>query len=172
MTMRTLVPAVLLLAAGAQASDKATVCTLLTEAEVTAALPLKPLPPLSHREISEKAPFKGEVQERCNWPLGEGGKAGNLYLVTGAVKNEEQRKATRAAFDDLAKRAKAAGGGAQTQQFGEVSCLSVSIPKQPAVVSCLTEKRGRGVSITAMASGALTVEKVKGLLDAAVARAK
>jgi hypothetical protein len=159
-------------AASAHAGEKSAVCTLLTEGEVTAALPLKPGAPLSHSEISEKPPFKGEKQERCNWPLGEGGKGGNLYLVTGTVKNADQRKATRASFDDLAKRAKAAGGATETKTFGEVSCLSALTAKQPTVVSCLTEKGGRGISLTAMLSGDLPAEKVKGLLDLAAGRVK
>lgn len=156
----------------AQRKDSA--CALLTAQELESAFGVKPEPPLDHQEVSEKAPWKGETLRRCNWPLGKGGSAGNVYLSLGVTKTEEQRKASLAKLDELVAQFRAQGWPIEKTAVGKVSCVVGSPPpaqKLASVVHCFAEDKGRGIAVsstlTSIKAGASTV---KGLVDKAVGR--
>lgn len=156
------------------AQRKDSPCALLTAQEIESAFGEKPEPPLSHEEVSEKAPWKGETLRRCNWPLGKGGSAGNVYLSVGVTKTEEQRKASLAKLDELVAQFRAHGWPIEKTALGKVTCVVGNPPpaqKLASVVHCFTEDKGRGIAVsptlTRIKASAATV---KGLVDKALAR--
>ena len=47
-----------------------------------------------HDEASRRdGPWKGETHRRCNWPLGQDGRNGNVFLLVTAIRTDAQRKA-------------------------------------------------------------------------------
>src|SRR6187549_1770139 len=89
------------------AHRKDSACALLTAQEIEDAFGVKPEPALE--EVAEKAPWKGETLRLCNWPLGKGGSAGNVYLNVGVIKTDEQRQASRAQVDQMVDQFRARG---------------------------------------------------------------
>src|SRR5687767_9325431 len=99
----------LLMAGPAPAQKKNGACALLTAEEVESTFGVKPDAALDHEEVAEKAPWKGETLRRCNWQLGKGSSAGNVYVNIGVTKTDAQRKASWAQLDQMVDQFKSRG---------------------------------------------------------------
>ena len=156
------------------AHRKDSACALLTDQEIESAFGVKPEPALDHEEVAEKAPWKGETLRRCNWPLGKGGSAGNVYLSVGVTKTDEQRKASRAQVDQMVDQFRARRWPVEKTVLGKVTCAVGTPPpaqKLASVVHCFTEDKGRGVAVSpTLVNIKASPNTVKALVEKAIGR--
>ena len=165
---------VALAAAPAAAQKKNGACALLTTQEIESTFAVKPEAPLDHEEVAQKAPWKGEILRRCNWQLGKGSSAGNVYVNVGVTKTEAQRQASWAQLDQVVDQFKSRGWPVEKKTLGKVTCVVGTPPpaqKVATVVHCFTEDKGRGVAVSpTLATGKVSAESVKALVEKAVSR--
>lgn len=170
----TFTVAALTVALPSSAHRKDSACALLTVQEIENAFGVKPEPALDHEEVAEKAPWKGETLRRCNWPLGKGGSAGNVYLNVGITKTDEQRKASFAQVDQMADQFRARGWPVEKTVLGKVTCVVGTPPpaqKLASVIHCFTEDKGRGVAVSpTLTNIKASATTVKALAEKAIGR--
>jgi hypothetical protein len=163
-----------LLAAPAAAQKKNGACALLTAQEIESSAGAKPEAPLDHEEVAQKDPWKGETLRRCNWQLGKGSSAGNVYVNVGVTKTEAQRQASWAQLDQVLTQFKSRGWPVEKKALGKVTCV-VGTPqpsqKVSTVVHCFSEEKGRGVAVSfTLTTGKVSPETVKSLVEKALSR--
>ena len=168
------VSAAFMVALPSSAHRKDSACGLLTAQEIENAFGVKPEPALDHEEVAEKAPWKGETLRRCNWPLGKGGSAGNVYLSVGVTKTDEQRKASLAQVDQMVDQFRARGWPVEKSVLGKVTCVVGTPPpaqKLASVIHCFTEDKGRGVAVSpTLTNIKASANTVKALAEKAIGR--
>jgi hypothetical protein len=166
---------VLLVAASPAAAQKKNgACALLTAQEIESTFGVKPEQALDHEEVAEKAPWKGETLRRCNWQLGKGSSAGNVYVNVGVTRTDAQRKASWAQLDQMVEQFKSRGWPVEKTALGKVTCVVGTPPpaqKLATVLHCFTEDKGRGVAVSpTLASGKVSAQSVKALVEKALSR--
>lgn len=165
-------PLMVALPAVAQKKDGA--CALLTAQEIESAFGVKPDQALDHQEVAQKAPWKGETLRRCNWQLGKGSSAGNVYVNVGVTKTDAQRKASWAQLDQMVDQFKSRGWPVEKKALGKVTCVVGTPPpaqKLATVLHCFTEDKGRGVAVSpTLTTIKATPDTVKALVDKALSR--
>jgi len=155
---------------GAPAPDKP--CTLLTDAEITAAVGA---PGKSHEGQMPvtQGPAKGETMRTCSWAVGTG--AVNLSLVkVGDV--ESAKSAFHAQMHQTMQALKTQGWTIEEKAFrGDVDCWIGTPPaghsEMPRATGCAGAAHGMGVCVSATGSSKVQMEGVNKLLDAAMKRA-
>jgi len=156
-------------ATGHAAPDKP--CTLLTDAEITAAVGA---PGKSHEgqmAITE-GPAKGETMRTCTWSVGPG--AVNLSLVK--VADLEAAKSTfRAQMQQTMDALKSQGWTIDEKAFdNDVSCWMGTPPAgakdMPRATGCVGATHGIGIAVGANGSSKVEMDAVRKLLDAAMKR--
>jgi hypothetical protein len=166
---------VLLTSGTAVAQDKPRACALLTVEEVAGAVGAPSERGYEHDEVIPEGPWKGETQRRCNWPLGQDGRNGNVYLLVTDMRTDAQRQAAAGVLDKPMEQFKALGWAVATKSVGNARCV-VGVPPPSAgavstAVTCVMEARGSALSVGAvMSSAKVTPEQLKALLDKAVRR--
>ncbi len=147
------------------------VCSLLTTAEVSAALGS------SKAGVEGEMPVPGAPQgatmKMCSWPLGTG--AGGMHLSV-------SRMDPKVTFDSLVSMSfqmydqlKAQGWTEDRKDFGSVKCVVVRPPagKQqagPPTTSCLAQAKGMFLGASTITSSPVSMDKLKTLVDSAIAR--
>jgi len=170
------VSALVLLTSGtAVAQDKQRACALLTVEEIAGAVGAPTERSSEHDEVISEGPWKGETQRRCNWPLGQDGRNGNVYLLVTYVRTDAQRQASTSVLDKPTDQFKAQGWAVTQKTVGNARCVvGVPPPSQKTVtvaVTCVMEARGSALSVGAvLAAATVTPEQLKALLDKALRR--
>jgi hypothetical protein len=162
-----------LLTTGAtEAQTQRYACSLLTAAEVGTFAGAAVGTPMSHDEVLARGPFQGERLQRCNWPLGDGGRAGNVYVNVTPTGAQGTGKAS-ALLDDMASQLKAQKWSVEAINVAGTNCVIATSPaaQKAAAVSCVTEAKGKAISLASVGTGPKpAADKLKALLDKAVAR--
>jgi len=123
--------------------------------------------------VVDQGAYKGEKVLSCMWSLD----ATSMLTVTftRGPRDEGEREAFRKLMRQTSEKLQAAGWTMDRKPVGNARCLTAtppaSQPNAPALVGCLTEAKGKGISVGAMGrSLPLDVAKTKALLDKATSR--
>ena len=153
------------------AASKYKACSLLTTAELEAALGAK-VGRTDERDIAiTEGPYKGETMSTCSWVVGSAYVGLNVLrqVLTG-----EQRAAglarLRQALEDLQKK----GWTIERANIAGAACSTARPPASESgalpVVECLMESKGFAFSLYVFTRATLTPQQVKALADKAAAR--
>ncbi len=156
-------------AAYVAAQDKP-VCSLLTTSEVSGALGSSKAG--IETEMAPPGAPKGTTVKLCSWPLLNA--TGGLYLSASRIP-------PTVSFDSLVAQSfqqydqlKTQGWTEEKKDFGVVKCLAVKPPAgqpdAPLTTSCMAQGKGRFFGATTMTKTPVAMEKVKALIDSAMAR--
>lgn len=146
------------------------VCSLLTTAEVTAALGS------ARAGIEGEMPVPGAPAEAtmkmCSWPVGTG---------TGGMHLSVARMDPKVSFDSLVAlsfqtydQLKARGWSEDKKDFGGVKCVSVKPPagdaSAPLTTACMVQAKGMFLGATTMTNMPVSMDKVNKLMASAAGR--
>lgn len=151
------------------AQEKA-VCTLLTPGEVSGALGSAKAGVESEMPVPG-AP-EGTTVKLCSWPLTNA--AGGLHLSASKIP-------PTISFDSLVAQSfqqydqlKAKGWTEEKKDFGSVKCVTAKPPAgkpdDPLTTNCMAKGKGMFLGATTLTKTPVTMEKVKALIDSAMAR--
>jgi hypothetical protein len=153
------------------AAGKYKACSLLTAADLEAALQAKVTRTIEAQDIIiDKGSYKGEAMSGCTWVLG------SMYASVGVIRaprtpqeREEGLAKLRGALDTL----KQKGWTIQSTRIAGVECGRAVPPASEntrPIVSCFAESKGVGFSVNVVGSGGVTVQQVAALAGKVVAR--
>jgi hypothetical protein len=150
--------------------DKA--CSLLTDAEITAAIAAPSKSQESQMAITQ-GPAKGETMRTCSWLIPNG--AVNLWFTKVGADLEAARTAFRAQMQKTIQTLKTQGWTIDEKRFGETSSCWTGTPpagdsSTPRATGCAGATNGIGISVGTTGSSKVDVDAVKKLLDAAMRR--
>jgi hypothetical protein len=145
-------------------------CTLLTAGELGAAGGGEVSATVENfMPISEGA-SKGATMGICMWQVGET----MISLGTVSAPQGADRAAGLAQLEQIYTELGTKGWKEERRELGGARCWALTPPASerdsPLMSACLAEARGMVISVTALGRRLLAIEKVKTLLDAAVAR--
>ncbi len=154
-----------------EAASKYRPCSLLTAAELEAALGAK-VGRTDERDIAfAEGPYKGETMSTCTWLVG------STYVTLSVIRQVltgEQRAAGLAKLQQAVEAAKKKGWTIEPANIAGAAC---SIARPPAsessavpLVGCLMESKGFAISTYVFGSTRVTPQQVKALADKAAAR--
>jgi hypothetical protein len=153
------------------ADTKMHACSLLTSAEVAAAVGGTPGPPSENDVVVSDGPSKGETMGLCTWP------AGPQASVSVAVVRAPQgapREAGLAKIRQMFESLKAQGWSEEKRDFSHGRCVLMTPPPagkgMPVSTGCFAEAKGMGVSVGHNGDARVSMDKVKTLLDKAIGR--
>ena len=149
-------------------AQKKPVCALLTSKEVAAA------GATGHGAEDSVAiddgPTKGERIQLCNWKTADG----QISLSIARMPPGISREALIAQLDGTYAKLRAQGWKEEKKQFGTISCSLMtppaSRPDMPITTGCITETKGKVVSIATLGKTRIPMEKAKALVESAGGR--
>lgn len=157
--------------AASLAAQQKPVCSLLTVAEVTAAL--GPSKTGVESEMPVPGAPAGAKMSMCSWPLtgaGGGGLHLSLAKLPPTASFDQLVALSNQSYDAL----KAKGWTEEKKDFGGMKCLLAKPPggnaSDPFTSNCMTAAKGMIISAASLTKTAVPVEKIKVLVDAAVGR--
>jgi hypothetical protein len=143
-------------------------CSLLSAADVSAIGASGPGIP-SSMEIPN-GPYKGQSMNMCTWRMKEGG----LHLSANKMPPGASQQALEAELTQTYQMLTAKGWKQDKKSYGTVSCTEFTPPasdkEAPANTSCMAVAKGNLVNADVLNRNAVSMDKVKALLDAAMAR--
>ncbi len=163
-----LIVAAVAASAAQTAEKKMHTCALLTSSEVAAAAGGTSTSQESDMVIPT-GPSKGETMGMCMWAANEG----MVSLSTIRAPQGAQREAGLATLNKALQTLKAQGWTEEKKTFGNGWCSVMTPPSssgRSAMTGCVAEVKGMGISLGYMGKTSVPVEKVKTLLDKAIAR--
>lgn len=143
-------------------------CALLTASDISTVGATGP-------GSSSSMPFadgtaSGGTMNLCQWSMATGGLMLSIAKIPASLSREAVTTALNQSWGEL----KTKGWKEEKQQFGAVSCFLMTPPagdkKSPNPTSCTVFNKGMVLSITALGTTRVEMEKVKALLDKAVGR--
>jgi hypothetical protein len=157
------------LAGGADAKMHA--CTLLTPAEVNAAVGGSAGPPQESDLVVSEGPSKGDTMGVCTWRTGAQSTVSVAVIraATGAAREAGLAKLSQV-FDTL----KAQGWTEERKDFPTGRCAVMTPPASakamPLSTGCFAEAKGMGLSVGHSGTARVPMDKVRALLDKAIGR--
>jgi hypothetical protein len=166
---------VILLGAGTHpaggADVKMSACSLLTAAEVTAAVGGTAGQPQESDLVVPDGPSKGDTMGMCTWPTG-GQSTVSVAVIRAATGASREAGLARMAqiFDTL----KAQGWGEERKDFANGRCVLMIPPAtakgMPVSTGCFAEAKGVGLSVGHNGATRVSMDKIRTLLDKAIGR--
>ncbi len=153
----------------AEAASKYKACSLLTAAELEAALGAKVSRTDEGDIVINEGPYKGETMSSCSWVIGSS--QASLNILRGP-QTPAQRAAGLAVLRDTDEQLKKQGWTIVDVTIGGVTCANYRPPagqNLPPVASCALESKGYALSLSVFGLNA-SAQQVKTLIDKAVAR--
>ena len=156
-------------AGGADAKMRA--CSLLTAAEITAAVGGTAGQPQESDLVVPDGPSKGDTMGMCSWRTGEQNTVSVAVIraATGASRQAGLAKMAQV-FDTL----KAQGWTEERKEFANGRCVLMTPPAAskgiPVSTGCFAEAKGMGLSVGHNGGTRVSMDKVRTLLDKAIAR--
>ena len=154
------------------AASKYKACSLLTAAELGAALGAKVDRSVERDIVIDEGPYKGETMSSCDWVIG--GATHVSLSVIRQVLSGEQRAAglakLRQALEDLKKQ----GWTVESANIAGAACSTARPPASESsalpLVGCFMESKGFAFSVYVVTRATVTPQQVKALADKAAAR--
>jgi hypothetical protein len=158
----------LLMAASLWAQTTASqACALLSTNDLTAIGATGPGQPA---ELPMTTGTKGETAKMCSWKMAAGG----LHLSIGKVGPGLTVDSVMAALNKPYAALLTQGWTEQKKDFGSTKCSLLTPPaggkNNPTTTSCLTVAKGMMVTAATLSKTPVPIEKIKTLVDSAVAR--
>ncbi len=148
-------------------------CSLLTSAEIGAELGVRAGQPQETAVPITEGPSKGQTMAMCNWPVGNNQ---GVSLAMIKVTPGTDRAAFMATMTKALETLKAQGWKEERKEFGSTQCIVTMPPKDrsdlPNSTGCFAEASGKGITVGANTLNKVPMEKVKALLDKAMARVR
>jgi hypothetical protein len=153
------------------AAGKYNACSLLTAADLEAALQAKVTRTVEHQDVTiDTGTYKGEAMSGCTWVMGSmSASIGVIRAPRTPQEREEGLAKLRGALDAL----KQKGWTIQSTSVQGASCARAVPPANEnarPLVSCFAEGKGLGFSVNVIGSASVTVEQVAGLTGKVAAR--
>jgi hypothetical protein len=171
----TMLGLVVLLGAGAHpaggADSKMRACSLLTAAEIAATVGGTPEQPQESDLVVPDGPSKGDTMGMCSWRTGEQNTVSVAVIraATGASRQAGLAKMAQV-FDTL----KAQGWTEERKDFANGRCVLMTPPAaskgMPVSTGCFAEAKGMGLSVGHNGATRVSLDRVRTLLDKAIAR--
>ena len=169
-------PLVLVLAGASQmpavAASKDKAWSLLTGAELEAALHAKVTRTAERDTVINTGPYKGETMSGCDWVVGESTYV-NL-LVMRQILSGAERAAGLATFQKAYEDLKKAGWTVEQVNLARISCSTARPPASESSalpsVGCFGESKGFAFGVGVTTRATVTPQQVKTLVDKVVAR--
>lgn len=171
----TLIGLVIVIGAGGPAADgadaKMRACSLLTSADIMAAVGGTPGQPQESDLVVPDGPSKGDTMGMCAWPTSAQSSVSVAVIraATGA-----SRDAGLARMAQVFETLKAQGWSEERKDFANGRCLLMTPPASakgmPLSTGCFAEAKGMGISVGHNGPARVSVEKVRALLDKAIGR--
>ena len=155
-------------AGGADAKMRA--CSLLTAAEITAAVGGSAGQPQESDLVVPDGPSKGDTMGMCSWRTGEQNTVSVAVIraATGASRQAGLAKMAQV-FDTL----KAQGWTEERKDFANGRCVLMTPPAAkglPVSTGCFAEAKGMGLSVGHNGPTRASMDRVRTLLDKAIGR--
>jgi len=165
---------ILAFASSATAADqKMHACSLLTAAEIGAAVGGKVGDSRESDIVIPEGPAKGETMGSCMWRVGDQGMV-SVSVIRAA--QGAQREAGLAKMNQAFETLKAKGWKEEKKVYGNARCAMLTPPTSqaentPVSTGCMAEAKGMGISVGSMApKKSAAIDQVKALLDKAISR--
>ncbi|HEY7140021.1 MAG TPA: hypothetical protein VIE44_07995 [Methylomirabilota bacterium] len=159
------------LGAAQGADTKMHACSLLTSAEVAAAVGGTPGPPSENDIVVSEGPSKGETMGMCTWPAGP---QASVSVALVRAPQGAPREAGLAKIKQMFESLKAQGWSEEKRDFGKGRCVLMTPPSSgkgmPVSTGCFAEAKGMGISVGHNGGAGVPIDKVKTLLDKAIGR--
>jgi hypothetical protein len=155
----------------ADAATKYQPCSLLTAADLEAALRAK-VDRFADRDLTiPEGPFKGDVMSTCDWVVG------STYVTLNVIrgpKNAQEQAAGLASYRAKAEALKRKGWTVEPGNIPGAECASMKPPvTEPTAIpgaSCLMVSKGLALWLGVNSKDSVTVQQVKALADRVAAR--
>ena len=154
-----------------EAATKYGPCSLLTAAELEAALSGKVDRSNERDTTIPEGPFKGEIMSTCDWAVG------SSYVTLNVIrgpKNQQEQAAGLASFRATEERLKAKGWTVEPGNIPGADCVSIKPPASESKAvpgsSCVMVSKGLAFWLGVNGKGSVTVQAVKALADKVAAR--
>ncbi len=171
----TAIGLVILLGAGVRAAGgadaKLHACSLLTAAEVTAAVGGAAGQSQESDFVVPDGPSKGDAMGMCTWPT-DGGQSSVSVAVTRAT-TDASRAAALAKMAQIFDTLKAQGWKEERKDFANGRCVVMTPPAAkglPVSTGCFAEAKGMGLSVGHNGPARVSMDRVRTLLDKAIGR--
>ena len=171
----TAIGLVILLGLGARdtrgADTKLHACSLLTAAEVTAAVGGAAGQPQESEFVVPDGPSKGDAMGMCTWPT-DGGQSSVSVAITRAASGPS-REAALAKMAQVFDVLKAQGWSEERKDFANGRCVLMTPPAArglPVSTGCFAEAKGMGLSVGHNGPTRASMDRVRTLLDKAIGR--
>lgn len=146
-------------------------CSLLTSAEIGAAVGGTVGQLREHAIVVREGPSKGETMGMCTWRTGS---EGSVAVAIVRAPQGAQRDAGLAQFKQTFQTLKAQGWSEEKKDFSNGMCALMTPPPpgtdMPISTGCFAESKGMGISVGHNGSARVPMDKVKTLLDKAIGR--
>jgi hypothetical protein len=146
-------------------------CPLLSATEVGAAMGATAGQPHEDSIVISEGPAKGQSMTMCQWPTSS--QSGVSLAVTRALPGA-QREAGLAQFNRTFQTLKSQGWSEERKDFSNGACVIMTPPASakgmPVSTGCFAEAKGMGISVGHNGPSKVSMDKVKTLLDKAIAR--
>lgn len=153
----------------AAAASKYKACSLLTAAELEAALGAKVVRTFEGDIVIDQGPYKGETKSTCDRLLG--GSTTVLLAINREILTREQRAAFLASLRQTMKNT---GLVVEWADIAGATCITTRPPASessaPSVVDCLMESKGFAIEVLVTTRAKMTPQQVKALADKAASR--
>ncbi len=146
-------------------------CSLLTSAEIGAAIGAPAGQSQENDMVVPEGPAKGETMSMCRWPVGEQG-----MVSISVIRSPQgvQREAGLAQLSRMFDTLRAQGWTEERRDFSNTRCAIMTPPSSlkdvPPSTGCFAEAKGRGMGIGFMGTKKVAIEQVKVLIDKAIGR--
>lgn len=155
----------------AAAASKYKACSVLTNAELEAALGAKVSRSAERDTVIPQGPYQGETMSSCDWALE------TTYVAVSIIRqlpSGKQRAAGLAMLQQATENLRSKGWTIESARIGDTACVTARPPasERSALpsLSCYQESKGFVLSIDVVTRAPVTVQQVKALADKATAR--